>query len=132
MDILHRVQRAKNYRVLSSLPGITAPISGGTATIVAWHLVGFCCSSLFTAFSTIVHVTSVLLTIFIAHFPPSIVADAHIDDDSGYYDYLNMLCPDGNTVTFDLGDDATSDSTEIQSKLDYYCRLNCDDSSYVY
>ena len=59
-------------------------------------------------------------------------ADAHIDDESGYYDYLNMLCPNGTTVYIDLGSDATFDHNILRENLPNYCRMNCQEGRYAF
>jgi len=55
----------------------------------------------------------------------NISADARVSKETGLFDALFLHCPDGNTKTVELFDEATDDKEALQNRLPTFCKQYC-------
>ncbi len=48
-----------------------------------------------------------------------------IDDKTGEYYAIELLCPDGNSITFSLGEDVDKSHESLEAQLPMFCRKMC-------
>lgn len=56
-----------------------------------------------------------------------VTADARQNQDTNYYNALNLTCPDGAIESIDLTGEKISDRDWLRKQLPNYCRESCDE-----
>jgi len=61
----------------------------------------------------------------------TVTADATRDKDTGFFNEVQMICPDGNSMEYiDVSVEAIDATDKLAKNLPSYCRLHCDDISW--
>ena len=59
-----------------------------------------------------------------------VTGSAQRNTQTGYYEHIRLVCPDGEPISVTLLDDAiTDDKTLLEADLPYYCRDYCENTT---